>query len=176
MYPKAYYDYLIYFHGYRDYFECHEVLEEHWKLKPRGKRDYHWVGLIQIAVGLYHERRGNITGAKRMLSSALTIIQSEREEIRKLGLDSQQLMTMLSTRVKELSEERPVFSDMNLPIIDHDLLITCQEQCQHLGITWAHRSDLNNNYLIHKHKKRDRSEVIEERTFQIKKRHTQQNN
>ena len=31
MYSQAYIDYLVHFHGDRDYFECHELLEEHWK-------------------------------------------------------------------------------------------------------------------------------------------------
>ena len=33
-YPEAYTDYLCYFHGARDYFECHEVMEEYWKEHP----------------------------------------------------------------------------------------------------------------------------------------------
>ena len=36
VYPEAYIEYLMYFHGNRDYFECHEVLEEYWKeVSPR---------------------------------------------------------------------------------------------------------------------------------------------
>lgn len=52
LYPKAYIDYLVYFHGLRDYFECHEVLEEHWKKDDKAERKKYWVGLIQIAVAL----------------------------------------------------------------------------------------------------------------------------
>lgn len=31
MYPAEYLEYLVYFHADRDYFECHEILEEYWK-------------------------------------------------------------------------------------------------------------------------------------------------
>ena len=36
MYPTEYIQFLIHFHGDYDYFECHEILEEYWKTKPRG--------------------------------------------------------------------------------------------------------------------------------------------
>lgn len=53
MYPKAYIEYLVHFHSDRDYFECHEILEEHWKQDGRNKG---WLVLIQTAVAFYHYR------------------------------------------------------------------------------------------------------------------------
>ncbi|MCD2486520.1 DUF309 domain-containing protein, partial [Staphylococcus aureus] len=50
MYPKAYIDYLVEFHATRDYFECHEILEEYWKEDPPKKRKRYWVGFIELAV------------------------------------------------------------------------------------------------------------------------------
>ena len=44
MYPTEYIQFLIHFHGDYDYFECHEILEEYWKTKPRGNRDHYLVG------------------------------------------------------------------------------------------------------------------------------------
>lgn len=67
MYPKPYIDYLVYFHTNRDYFECHEVLEEHWKVADPRHRNVLWVGLIQVAVSLYHHRRSNYVGAERTM-------------------------------------------------------------------------------------------------------------
>ncbi|WP_205628902.1 DUF309 domain-containing protein, partial [Acinetobacter baumannii] len=52
LYPEALIDYLVYFHADRDFFECHEVLEDYWKSLPKEERSLFWVGLIQIAVGL----------------------------------------------------------------------------------------------------------------------------
>lgn len=51
-YPQAYIEYLEYYHGARDYFECHEVLEEYWKENPSSPLSAAWVGLIQLAVAM----------------------------------------------------------------------------------------------------------------------------
>ncbi len=75
MYPTEYIQFLIHFHGDYDYFECHEILEEYWKTKPRGNRDDYLVGLIQVAVSLYHQRRTNWNGATKMMKSAITILE-----------------------------------------------------------------------------------------------------
>jgi uncharacterized protein len=52
------------------YFECHEVLEEAWT-PERGPRRLFLQGLIHVAVGFYHHRRGNPVGACRQLRKAL---------------------------------------------------------------------------------------------------------
>lgn len=106
MYPKAYIQFLIHFHGDYDYFECHEVLEEYWKLKPRGKRDHHWVGLIQIAVSLYHQRRLNWNGAAKMIKRAIAILEKEREPIHALGLHHQQLLTLLKKQLQSIQKKQ----------------------------------------------------------------------
>jgi uncharacterized protein len=58
----------------RQYFVCHEVLEEVWT-PERGPRRLFLQSLIHIAVGLYHWERGNPAGAMRQL----------RKGLRKLG-------------------------------------------------------------------------------------------
>ena len=55
-------------HG--EYFECHEVLEAAWT-PERGERRLFLQSLIHMAVGLYHHRRGNPTGAVRQLRKGL---------------------------------------------------------------------------------------------------------
>lgn len=50
-------------------FHAHEVLEAAWKSAPPRERDL-WQGLAQLAVGVTHARRGNATGAVRLLSRA----------------------------------------------------------------------------------------------------------
>jgi len=47
-------------------FHAHEVLEAAWKAAPDDEREL-WRGLAQMAVGLTHARRGNATGAARLL-------------------------------------------------------------------------------------------------------------
>ena len=54
----------------REFFQCHEVLEEAWAPK-RGPRRVFLQALIHVAVGFYHCQRGNPDGASRQLRKAL---------------------------------------------------------------------------------------------------------
>jgi len=47
-------------------FHAHEVFEDAWKAGPDEERAL-WRGLAQLAVGLTHAARGNITGGARLL-------------------------------------------------------------------------------------------------------------
>lgn len=167
MYPEAYIEYLAYFHGNRDYFECHEVLEEHWKAE--GQQNAVWVGLIQISVSLYHQRRGNHEGAKRMMKSAANRLKTLEDELSTLGLDGPRLIKVLEERLEEIKQHQP-YSDLNLPLKDASLLSLCTPYLKKQGALWGTESNMLDENIIHKHKLRDRSEVIEEREFQKKLR------
>jgi uncharacterized protein len=54
----------------REFFRCHEVLEEAWT-PERGPRRLFLQSLIHIAVGFYHFERGNPAGAARQLKKGL---------------------------------------------------------------------------------------------------------
>jgi hypothetical protein len=47
-------------------FHAHEVFEDAWKSGPAEERAL-WRGLAQLAVGLTHAARGNLTGGARLL-------------------------------------------------------------------------------------------------------------
>nr|BFD81467.1 DUF309 domain-containing protein [Streptomyces sp. Xyl84] len=47
-------------------FHAHEVFEDAWKSRPAQERGL-WRGLAQLAVGLTHAARGNVTGGARLL-------------------------------------------------------------------------------------------------------------
>ncbi|MEW2555506.1 DUF309 domain-containing protein [Streptomyces zhihengii] len=47
-------------------FHAHEVFEDAWKSGPAAEREL-WRGLAQLAVGLTHAARGNVTGGARLL-------------------------------------------------------------------------------------------------------------
>ncbi|MDR6980255.1 hypothetical protein J2X68_006993 [Streptomyces sp. 3330] len=47
-------------------FHAHEVFEDAWKAGPGSERTL-WRGLAQLAVGLTHAARGNLTGGARLL-------------------------------------------------------------------------------------------------------------
>ncbi len=167
MYPKPYLDYLIYFHVERDYFECHEILEEYWKEQPRGKRQLHWVGLIQLAVGLYHQRRGNRNGARRMFQKAASIIISRTDSLTKLGLNVPALLEQLHRQQQMLDHHNQAFIDINLPLSEESLLLACKDRCREMGIEWRISNSSPNESLIHKHTRRDRSDVVAERARQL---------
>ncbi|MCU6798108.1 DUF309 domain-containing protein [Paenibacillus sp. WQ 127069] len=161
-YPQAYINYLIYFHAERDYFECHEVLEEYWKDHPGDLWASTYVGLIQVAVSLYHWRRHNYAGAEKMLRSALT--QLKDTDLVQLGIEAKVFRTRLSGRLEALENpDDRQYEDLDIPLADPQLEVLCLEHCSVNELTWLSPSDLNNTQLIHKHTLRDRAPVILER-------------
>src|SRR5262244_1875387 len=56
--------------NHREFFECHEVLEEVWT-PERGPRRMFLQSVIHVAVGCYHCQRGNWAGAHGQLGKAL---------------------------------------------------------------------------------------------------------
>jgi len=55
------------------YWECHETLEEIWRVEPDPVR-YLYQGILQVGVGFYHLRRGNYRGAGNKLTSGLAYL------------------------------------------------------------------------------------------------------
>ncbi|UZN00489.1 DUF309 domain-containing protein [Lysinibacillus sp. MHQ-1] len=83
----------------RIFFECHEVLEEYWKEIAPGDKMHPLVGYVQLATGLYHWRRGNDTGAIRILEKALYNFQQNEDHIFFHEISYYQLLT----EIKKLS-------------------------------------------------------------------------
>lgn len=168
MYPKEYIEFLIHYHGDRDYFECHEILEEYWKrVEPNNKQSI-WVGLILLAVSNYHHRRENDRGAKKTLSKSIFILKKEKAKLQDLGLDSEKFLTDLLMMQADISSGRK-YSSFTLPIVDQSLISLCKERCLHHGFEWCTDSDLERTELVHRHSLRDRSMVIQERLEALNK-------
>jgi len=55
-----------------DYYDCHNTLEALWRDERDPLRDL-YKGILQIAVGLYHESRGNRRGATRLLDTGAAL-------------------------------------------------------------------------------------------------------
>lgn len=81
-YSPLFVKFVHHFNGDRDYFECHEVLEELWMEEGR---DPLYQGLLQAAVALYHHRNGNVNGARKLFRSALEKLEDQPEDA--LGID-----------------------------------------------------------------------------------------
>ncbi len=171
LFPKAYIDYLVEFHASRDYFECHELLEEYWQEHPEDPLALTWVGLIQLAVGLYHERRGNRRGAEKMLAQAERKLS--QAPLLQLGIEKDNLQEQLKRRIAALqSGEEIPYTDINFHVINAELAAICKLSCEQRGLIWGAPSPLDNEAVVHRHTKRDRSEVILARkaAFAAKKR------
>lgn len=160
-YPEAWIDYLIYFHTDQDFFECHEVLEEHWK--NEGMKGNLWPGLIQIAVALYHQRRGNMNGAKRMITSGLEKLYTEKAALIDLGVELQPFFNVVEDRKREIEQQKE-FQPISLPLTS-DLFRVCLLKTSKTEVDWNIK-DIPGENIIHKHRLRDRTSVIEERKKQ----------
>ncbi|MFI6562476.1 DUF309 domain-containing protein [Streptomyces sp. NPDC050534] len=70
-------------------FHAHEVFEDAWKSGPEEERAL-WRGLAQIAVGLTHAARGNVTGGVRLLRRGAGAVEewaAEAGRQRPYGMD-----------------------------------------------------------------------------------------
>jgi predicted metal-dependent hydrolase len=89
----------------REYYECHEVLEDVWILEV-GPRKRFLQSIIHLAVAYYHLGRGNRTGGVRQL----------RRAVRKLlpylpaydGVNTRELMCRAYATMQSVHQGRPV--------------------------------------------------------------------
>lgn len=72
----------------REFFACHDVLEEVWTETLEGREFYQ--GLIHVAVALFHFGEGNLGGARKMAGSAVRYLAPFRPVCR--GVDVERLM------------------------------------------------------------------------------------
>jgi len=97
----------------RDWFDCHETLEELW-IAETGEVRIFYQGVIQIAVALHHWRNGNFGGAIGLLkrgAELLSRVADECQQVDVAGLrsDSCHILTVLESlgreRMGELNKE-----------------------------------------------------------------------
>ncbi|MDF2723378.1 MAG: hypothetical protein K0Q59_3053 [Paenibacillus sp.] len=126
-YDLLYVEYLYYFNVERDYFQCHEVMEELWL--EEGRNPLHQ-GLLQVAVALYHHRNGNVGGAIKLFSQAIEKLEFYPKLT--LGIDLGKLVQDAQTYVDKLvnmdEEAEPVaFYDLDIVIVHSELAKMVQE-------------------------------------------------
>ncbi|MFC5700399.1 DUF309 domain-containing protein [Cohnella faecalis] len=102
------------FNGDRDYFECHEVMEELWLEEGRHRL---LQGLLQAAVGLHHWDNGNLSGAAKLMIGSLGKLEFYETEV--LGLDLGALRRELAQSLEELSR-----SPYDAPFRAFELVLT----------------------------------------------------
>jgi predicted metal-dependent hydrolase len=117
LYPSEYIDFLAHYHGDRDYFECHELLEDYWKKVDSRNKDSIWVGFILLSVSAYHHRRSNFSGAERTLIKALKIFELQADLLTKFGLNKVDFSHLLNKQISAL-QNGASYRSISLPLCD----------------------------------------------------------
>ena len=129
-YDALYLSFLVYFNRDRDYFECHEVMEELWLSKGS---DPLYKGLLQVAVGLFHFRANNVRGSRMMMESALKRLAPYSDD--SLGIDLGRLKQEVEDFLLQLDHYgvKPFeFYDLTIHIVDPALEEATQIAAQNL--------------------------------------------
>ncbi|MFL0581691.1 DUF309 domain-containing protein [Solibacillus silvestris] len=156
-------DYCAYFNGNNDYFECHEVLEEYWKEIAPKEKLHPLVGYVQLATGMYHWRRSNVTGAARIIEKAILNFELNRNSEFFEFIDLKQLLLIMKNQHRKIQENEP-FIHFKLPITDRQLQELVQQRIKMIPLMDSH-------FIFNKHMLRDRTEILEAR--ELKKRSRQ---
>ncbi|MEU6657735.1 DUF309 domain-containing protein [Streptomyces sp. NPDC046821] len=85
-------------------FHAHEVFEDAWKSGPDAERGL-WRALAQLAVGLTHAARGNVTGGARLLRRGASGVTAWTEATGRhlpYGIDTAALTTWATTLAAEV--------------------------------------------------------------------------
>ncbi|MFO1006115.1 MAG: DUF309 domain-containing protein [Planctomycetaceae bacterium] len=83
----------------REYFACHDVLEELWGETVGADRDF-YQGLLHAAVSLFHLSEGNPAGARKMHASSLRYLAGYGAAFS--GIDLDQLRADLAVSFEPL--------------------------------------------------------------------------
>lgn len=111
---ERYWAFISYFNTDRDYFECHEVMEELWLEEGRHPL---LQGLLQAAVGLHHWGNDNLTGAVKLTEAGLAKLSPFGDVA--LGLDLARLREEMAITLALLTE-RPT----DAPFRTYELVVT----------------------------------------------------
>lgn len=117
LYPTLYVRFLYEFHVTKDYFECHELLEDLWMEEAR---EPFYQGLLQIAVGLFHHRNGNVGGACKMFDLALQKLDYYPNEW--MGIDVEQARQDVRAAKRRIEADEPAsFEPIEIVLLDEYL-------------------------------------------------------
>lgn len=156
-------EYCSYFNGNEDYFECHEVLEEYWKEIAPGEKQHPLVGFVQLATGLYHWRRGNYTGAKRILQKAMIIFEKNDAPLFYECINKPDLLEQMQNSLKHIQDSQH-FIAFKLPIENDQLQLLVSQKIASLP-------SLSTQFIMNKHMLRDRSDILAAREAKKRSQH-----
>ncbi len=118
-YPELYVEGIRLFNE-REFFECHEVLEELWSETLGPERKF-YQGLIQAAVALFHFGNENLGGARKLYESSRGNLEPYRPYCQ--GIDLDEFLGEMKSCFQELLEATQTYpagvelSDDRVPTI-----------------------------------------------------------
>lgn len=161
----------------QDYFECHEIMEEAWKDKEIFTKEDPEVFFVLIVTGEYHYRRDNVIGAATSYKRALKLYEKHQYDVMAFGF-GEEFIEMLQNRYKHLADTP--FKPMQYPV-DSWVYESLYEMYQDdfdsysaftLEILERFEKDES---VIHRHRLRDREDVIEARLEALNRKLEQRN-
>lgn len=155
LFHPLYVDFCTYFNGNQDYFECHEVLEEYWKMCAPGEKGHPLVGYVQLATGMYHWRRNNTIGAMKILKKAYKNFTMNQSSPFFEFIEFDELCRNCQISMKAIENGEP-FRAFKLTLKNEALQSQVQKKMEEL-------TSLPKDFLLHKHMLRDRSDILEAR-------------
>lgn len=111
--------FLYHFNIDRDYYECHEVMEELWMEEGRNPL---YQGLLQVAVALFHYRNGNVNGARKLFQKALAKLTKQPGD--SLGIDLTRLCRESAgylERLQQVEQQPFLFYDLTIAVLDPEV-------------------------------------------------------
>lgn len=117
-YDRLYVAFIKLFNEERDYYACHDVMEELW-LEEGRKPLYQ--GLLQVAVGLHHWHNGNNSGAVKLWEAALQKLDSYADLELGIRLDLIRHDTLRLLKALRTSEGAVPLEHLTITIEDSEL-------------------------------------------------------
>ena len=145
----------------QDYFECHEIMEEAWKDKEIFTKEDPEVFFVLIVTGEYHYRRDNVIGAATSYKRALKLYEKHQYDVTAFGF-GEEFIEMLQNRYSWVYES---LYEMYQDDFDSYSAFT-------LEILERFEKDES---VIHRHRLRDREDVIEARLEALNRKLEQRN-
>jgi uncharacterized protein len=120
IYDEKFVHFIVLFNCDRDYFECHEVMEELWLEEGRNR---FYQGLLQVAVGLHHWHNDNLSGAVKLFAAALEKLEPAGDiehglDLKQLKADTQHALDQLQ---RAAEAEPPAFRSFDIRVLDAEL-------------------------------------------------------
>jgi uncharacterized protein len=112
VFPQEFWEGIACFNEQR-YFEAHEALETAWRKEPGPIREL-YQGILQLGVGYFHIRRGNIPGAIKSFDHGHRNLKLWEDQI--LPIDLKGLLEQTHLAQKQLKSQAYSIPSTNLTI------------------------------------------------------------